>query len=98
MDTLEFRPIGNDLQQAILRFDNGFGVSIIKGESSFSTKDAPFELAVIKFIDIDAFELIYPEFTHGDVLKNLTYEDIKHYIKVTKTLNNNQVLMKNSYL
>lgn len=88
MDTLEFRPIGNDLQQAILRFDNGLGVSIIKGENSFSTENAPFELAIIKFIDIDSFELIYPEFTHGDVLKYLTHEDINHYIKVTKTLNN----------
>lgn len=42
---------GSDTQKALIRFENGYGVSVLTGSGALATIEKPYELAVIKYLD-----------------------------------------------
>jgi hypothetical protein len=42
---------GSDTQKALIRFENGYGVSVLTGSGALATIEKPYELAVIKYQD-----------------------------------------------
>lgn len=96
-DDLEFRPWGESMgimcppsfagsMQAVLRFDNGYGVSVLLGEMFYSNGSDTYELAVLKGDDI-----VYPEEVCGcdgwfDVLAHLTKDEVTEAMKKVQDL------------
>jgi hypothetical protein len=76
---LETTP-GGDVCQAIVRFDNGLGLSVLSGPGTLTSADRPFEAAVISFAEDGTYSLVYPDFTHDDVLTFLTGDQVSEYM------------------
>ncbi len=72
---IESTPRG-DVSQAIVRFENNLGLSVLCGPGTLTSPDHPFEVAVISFAEDGTYNIIYPEFTHGDVLPFLTGDEV----------------------
>lgn len=90
METLQFEAltIKSDYvtERALCKFENGFGASVLRGHGSLTTTTAPYELAIIKFYDDINFELVYPDFTNGDVISCLSLEQVFSYLDIIKSL------------
>lgn len=65
--------VNKDAKHAVLCFDNGYGISVIK-DAPLITFDAKYECAVLKGTQ-DKYELIYPDFAE-DVVRCDTEEEI----------------------
>ena len=79
---LEFESRGcRDGQQASLQFENGFGVSVIKGFGSYSDEDSPYELAVLW-----GNQLCYSTPITNDVMGYLTSEEVTEIMKQIQNL------------
>ena len=76
---IESTPNG-DVCQAVVRFDNGLGLSVLSGPGTLTSLDRPFEAAVISFAEDGTFTIVYPEFTHNDVLSFLTGDQVSEYM------------------
>ena len=66
--------------QAVIRFDNGLGLSVLSGPGTLTSSDRPYEAAVISFAEDGSFTIVYPDFTHNDVLSFLTGEQVSEYM------------------
>ena len=69
-----------DVSQAIVRFENNLGLSVLSGPGTLTSADRPYEVAVISFSQDGEYKIIYPEFTHDDVLSFLTGEQVSEYM------------------
>lgn len=69
-----------DVSQAIVRFDNGLGLSVLCGPGTLTSSDRPFEAAVISFKEDGTYTIVYPDFTHNDVLSFLTGDQLSDYM------------------
>jgi len=69
-----------DVIRAIVRFENGLGLSVLSGPGTLTSPDRPYEAAVIAFSVDGSFTIIYPDFTHGDVLSFLTGDQVSEYM------------------
>lgn len=76
---LESTPCG-DVCQAVVRFQNGLGLSVLCGPGTLTSSDRPYEAAVISFAEDGSFTIVYPEFTHNDVLAFLTGDQLSEYM------------------
>ena len=76
---IESTPRG-DVMQAIVRFDNGLGLSVLSGPGTLTSSDRPYEAAVISFAEDGTFTIVYPDFTHNDVLSFLTGDQVSEYM------------------
>ena len=65
-----------DVCQALVRFENGFGLSVLRGPGTLTTADRPYEAAVVVFSADGSFSIVYPEFTRHDVMSFLTEEQL----------------------
>ena len=63
--------------QLVLKFDNGYGVSIVPHDVSYGQEDDLFELGVVTFDDDGKFSLTYNTPITSDVLGYLTLDDVK---------------------
>jgi hypothetical protein len=63
------------LNRAKLFFSNGYGVSVITGETAYSSDDRPYELAVLKGTEED-FNLCYDTPITDDVVGYQTAEEV----------------------
>ena len=68
------------VSQAIVRFENNLGLSVLCGPGTLTSADRPFEVAVISFAQDGSYAIIYPDFTHNDVLCFLTAEQVSEYM------------------
>lgn len=66
--------------QAIVRFENGLGLSVLTGPGTLTSPDRPYEAAVVSFSEDGTYTIVYPEFTHGDVLCFLTGDQVSEYM------------------
>ena len=76
---IESGPRG-DVVQAVVRFANGLGLSVLSGPGTLTSSDRPYEAAVISFAEDGSFTIVYPDFTHGDVLSFLTGDQVSEYM------------------
>ena len=66
-----------DVSQAIVKFENGLGLSVLCGPGTLTSSDRPCEAAVISD---GTYAIVYPDFTHGDVLSFLTADQVSEYM------------------
>ena len=66
--------------QSIVRFENNYGVSVVKHEYSYGGKQGLYELAVIKYDESDGWDICYDTPITNDVLGYLTEDDITDYL------------------
>ena len=74
-NVLQSTPSG-DVCQAIIRFSNGYGLSVLRGPGTLTSADRPYEAAVLEFLADGSYSIIYPEFTRNDVLSFLSEEQL----------------------
>lgn len=68
--------------QVVHRFENNFGASVIRHDSSYGGRDGLFELAVLTFAsEANDYELTYDTEITDDVLGHLTEEDVESLLK-----------------
>jgi hypothetical protein len=67
---------GGGANQVVLRFDNGYGASVIRGGISYGAKYGLFELAVVTFDNNGAHHLCYDTPITDDVLGNLDSQEV----------------------
>ena len=77
-----------DNVQYVFHFDNGFGASIVMGESTYGGRDDLWELAVIRIDPIDDTKwfIDYGTEITEDVLGYLTDEEVVEYLHKIKGL------------
>lgn len=83
---LVFTMVSAGMKQAIMRFPNGYGVSVLRGDGALSDPSHPYEIAVIMFKNDGGFTVIYPEFCDGDVLSFKTESEVNRYMWLTQEL------------
>ena len=77
---------GGGIQKALLRFDNGYGVSVLTGPGALATIEKPYELAVIKYLNNSDYRIIYPIIFNCDVITCLTSDEVTLYMKIIQSL------------
>lgn len=68
------------VSQAIVRFENNYGISVLCGPGTLTSPDRPYEVAVLSFSPDGTYSIVYPEYTHHDVLSYLTADEVTEYI------------------
>ena len=69
-----------DVMQAVVRFPNSLGLSVLTGPGTLTSSDRPYEAAVISFAEDGTYSIVEPDFTHHDVLPFLTGEQVSRYM------------------
>lgn len=82
----ESRTAGSDTQKALMKFENGYGVSVLTGAGALASVEKPYELAVIKYLDNNDYQIIYPTLFNSDVLPFLTQDDVTSYMIIIQSL------------
>ena len=62
--------------QAIVRFENNYGASVVKHEYSYGGKIGLYELAVIKYDENDDWDICYDTEITSDVLGYLSEAEV----------------------
>ena len=87
-DDLEFithRSMPNAVQ-ATIRFNNGYGASVIRGEYSYGGPEGLYELAVTKTKEDGSWDLCYDSGITEDVEGHLTPDDVTGYLQRIEAL------------
>lgn len=82
---LEFNPC-RDGVQAVRRFDNGYGVSVVQHSSSYGGKQGFYEIAVVKFNDKGGWRINYDTPITNDVVGWLLPEDVTRVMNQVASL------------
>lgn len=69
--------------QTVHKFENGYGVSIVEMNACGNKK---YEIAILQYKSDESYELVYPEFTNGDIIQCDNYDEIQFIISLTKKL------------
>ena len=80
---IEFKThgLGPPHQRIIIKFDNGYGASVVSGPKLYSSEDGPYELAVMRGDD-----LCYDTPIAGDVLGWRTGEEVNALLEQISAL------------
>ena len=66
--------------QAIVKFKNNYGASVVKHEYSYGGKNGLYELAVIQYDESGDWDICYDTPITDDVLGFLSEDDITNYL------------------
>ena len=77
---------GDATFKAVAVFPNGYGVSILTGTGALATIEKPYELAVVKYLDNNDYQIIYPTLFNNDVIPCLTSEEVTQYMDIIQSL------------
>ena len=77
---------GSNTHKALIRFENGYGVSVLTGSGALATIEKPYELAVIKYQDDNDYQIIYPTLFNSDVIPCLTSDEVTQYMDIIQSL------------
>ena len=77
---------GSDTQKALIRFENGYGVSVLTEAGALATIEKPYELAVIKYQNDNDYQIIYPTLFNSDVIPCLTCDEVTQYMNIIQSL------------
>jgi len=80
-EDLKFKPTQiNDGIQAIVKFENNYGASVVKHDYSYGGKQGLYELAVIKYDENGDWNICYDTPITDDVLGYLTEDNVTNYL------------------
>lgn len=82
------QPSGNEKNihsHSIIQFENGYGLSVVKISDCVQC-EAHYEVAVIKFLNLENYTIVYPEYTNGDIVECRDYAQVENLINLTKSL------------
>jgi hypothetical protein len=68
------------------KFENGYGASVIQHSGSYGNEQGLWELAVLKWVGEDEFELDYSTEITDDVIGHLTEEEVEEILVKIKVL------------
>lgn len=71
------------LSQTVQKFENGYGVSIVEFNSS---GNKIYEIAILKYKSDELYELVYPEFTNGDIIQCICHEEVQMIVSKVNSL------------
>jgi hypothetical protein len=77
---------GPDAVQAIHFFPNGYGVSVVRFPGSYGYSDELYEVAVIKGIDEEDFQLCYDTPITDDVMGHRDEQDVENIMEEVAAL------------
>ena len=80
-EVIALMPNLSDAIQAFMSFDNGYGISVISGYGSYSSKSEPYEVAVFK-----GDEICYSTHITDDVIGYQTEEGVTEIMKQIQEL------------
>ena len=86
----------DDVLQAIVRFENGLGLSVLSGPGTLTSPDRPYEAAVISFSADGSYTIVYPDFTHDDILPYLTGDQVSEYMVIVSKWDNDELSLQQS--
>lgn len=88
-EDLEFKPhrFTKEATQAIMFFENGYGVSVLFGKPFYSNGINTYELAVIHRSDKDGVVIKYDTGITNDVLGYIPKEEVTEAMKKVQKLN-----------
>jgi hypothetical protein len=72
--------------QAIHRFENNYGASVVRNPFSYGGASGLWELAVIRFNEDNSFDLDYDTPITDDVIGYLTNEEVEEILQKIKQL------------
>jgi hypothetical protein len=72
--------------QAIVKFENNYGASIVRHKGSYGGKQGLYELAVIKFNEDEEWGIVYDPRITPDVLGYLTKDNVTTHLKQIEQL------------
>jgi hypothetical protein len=72
--------INNGGIQAIVKFENNYGASVVKHDYSYGNKQGLYELAIIKYDENGYWDLCYDTPITNDVLGYLTEDNVTDYL------------------
>ena len=84
---LEFKdlPFMNGVQ-AIVKFENNYGASVVRHMGSYGNKDGLYELAVIEYDESGDWDICYDTPITNDVLGYLTEDNVTTHLKQIEQL------------
>lgn len=85
-DDLRFNNTSDGMMQAVMRFPNGYGVSVIYGPGALSDDLHPYEIAAILFNSSGKFSVIYPDFCDQDVSAYQTKAEVSNFMMMVQEL------------
>ena len=62
------------------KFDNGYGASVVQHNGSYGNENGLWELAVLKWVDEDRYNLTYSTDITDDVVGYLTEEEVQELL------------------
>ena len=80
--------------QAIFKFDNGYGASVIQGLYTYGGNEGLFEVAVLRFINDDDYEICYDTPITEDVLGYLSENEVMESLRDIRNLSVSQLPTK----
>ena len=87
---LEFKqhPVlsGGDAVQALHFFPNGYGVSVVRFPGSYGYAEGLYEVAVIKGVDEEDFQLCYDTPITDDVMGHRDEQDVEKIMEEVQSL------------
>ena len=67
--------------QCLVKFDNGYGASVVRFDGSYGFENGLYELAVVEVHEKDEFRLNYDTEITDDVIGHLTEERVSNLLK-----------------
>jgi hypothetical protein len=78
---LEFKDLSSmNGVQAIVKFENNYGASVVRHKYSYGGKQGLYELAVIKFNEKEEWGIVYDSGMAPDVLGHLSEDDVTAHL------------------
>ena len=79
MNVYKEKPLNGGIQKQY-KFENGYGASVVQHSGSYGNEDGLWELAVLKWVNENQYELNYSTEITDDVIGHLTEAEVEEIL------------------